>query len=171
MSFSDSNPARGYSTTEPLPTSALASQPHTLPNYFMHQQQISSLPQIPTSTILHPLNHVQHAHLMTNHLQIMHQNTLLQQQLAQQQVMMKQQQLEQAYQLKVHQISNPQPQPKFLKQKPIGPEPKRVQVKNACTNCQKACKKCDNVRPCARCIKFGEGELCVDSVRKDRRKG
>lgn len=48
---------------------------------------------------------------------------------------------------------------------------KRKQVKNACTNCQKACKKCDDERPCPRCVKYGIAEECIDSVRKERRKG
>ncbi|CAO3628914.1 unnamed protein product [Cunninghamella blakesleeana] len=49
--------------------------------------------------------------------------------------------------------------------------PKRKQVKNACVNCQKACKKCDEQRPCPRCIKYGLVDTCVDSVRKERKKG
>ncbi|KAJ7197264.1 hypothetical protein GGX14DRAFT_472067 [Mycena pura] len=49
---------------------------------------------------------------------------------------------------------------------------KRRQVKNACTNCQKACKKCDQARPCLRCVKYGYGaEECMDSSRKERKKG
>ncbi|KAJ7350384.1 hypothetical protein DFH08DRAFT_694911 [Mycena albidolilacea] len=49
---------------------------------------------------------------------------------------------------------------------------KRNQVKNACTNCQKACKKCDPARPCLRCIKCRfTPEECVDSQRKERKKG
>ncbi|KAJ7093074.1 hypothetical protein C8R44DRAFT_397480 [Mycena epipterygia] len=48
---------------------------------------------------------------------------------------------------------------------------KRRQVKNACTNCQKACKKCDEARPCLRCVKYGVSEECVDSQRKERKKG
>ncbi|KDQ12332.1 hypothetical protein BOTBODRAFT_34624 [Botryobasidium botryosum FD-172 SS1] len=48
---------------------------------------------------------------------------------------------------------------------------KRRQVKNACTSCQKACKKCDDVRPCTRCVKYGIGPACVDSQRKERKKG
>ncbi|KAI7870047.1 hypothetical protein BDF14DRAFT_1778819 [Spinellus fusiger] len=48
---------------------------------------------------------------------------------------------------------------------------KRKQVKNACTNCQKACKKCDDSRPCPRCVKYGVAETCVNSVRKERKKG
>ncbi|KAI8369005.1 hypothetical protein BD560DRAFT_398319 [Blakeslea trispora] len=49
--------------------------------------------------------------------------------------------------------------------------PKRNQVKNACTNCQKACKKCDDARPCPRCQKYGIADSCVNSVRKERKKG
>ncbi|OAD75420.1 Zn(2)-C6 fungal-specific transcription factor [Phycomyces blakesleeanus NRRL 1555(-)] len=48
---------------------------------------------------------------------------------------------------------------------------KRKQVKNACTNCQKACKKCDDSRPCPRCVKYGVADTCVNSVRKERKKG
>lgn len=48
---------------------------------------------------------------------------------------------------------------------------KRRQVKNACTNCQKACKKCDDARPCLRCVKYGIAEECIDSHRKERKKG
>jgi len=48
---------------------------------------------------------------------------------------------------------------------------KRKQVKNACTNCQKACKKCDEARPCPRCVKYGITETCVNSTRKERKKG
>ncbi|TFK43925.1 hypothetical protein BDQ12DRAFT_675808 [Crucibulum laeve] len=46
--------------------------------------------------------------------------------------------------------------------------PKRRQVKNACTNCQKACKKCNDARPCFRCVKYGIPEECVSSQRKPR---
>lgn len=51
------------------------------------------------------------------------------------------------------------------------PRPKRTQCKNACTNCQKACKKCDDNRPCQRCIRYGSTDSCVDSKRKERKKG
>lgn len=51
------------------------------------------------------------------------------------------------------------------------PRPKRTQCKNACTNCQKACKKCDDNRPCQRCIRYGTTDTCVDSQRKERKKG
>ncbi|CAI2174972.1 19640_t:CDS:2 [Funneliformis geosporum] len=48
---------------------------------------------------------------------------------------------------------------------------KRKQVKNACVNCQKACKKCDDGRPCQRCIKYELTATCKDSIRKVRKKG
>ena len=57
---------------------------------------------------------------------------------------------------------------------PAASQPQRVkrrQVKNACTNCQKACKKCDDARPCLRCVKYGMQEACVSSQRKERKKG
>ncbi|KIJ34633.1 hypothetical protein M422DRAFT_34982 [Sphaerobolus stellatus SS14] len=49
--------------------------------------------------------------------------------------------------------------------------PKRTQCKNACINCQKACKKCDDQRPCQRCIRYGTTDTCIDSKRKERKKG
>lgn len=52
-----------------------------------------------------------------------------------------------------------------------GIRPKRKQVKNACINCQKACKKCDEGRPCGRCVKYGLVDTCQDSARKERRRG
>ncbi|THU75735.1 hypothetical protein K435DRAFT_880250 [Dendrothele bispora CBS 962.96] len=48
---------------------------------------------------------------------------------------------------------------------------KRKQVKNACTNCQKACKKCDEGRPCLRCVRYKCPDQCVDSPRTPRNKG
>ncbi|KAJ1903758.1 hypothetical protein LPJ81_002888 [Coemansia sp. IMI 209127] len=48
---------------------------------------------------------------------------------------------------------------------------KRAQVKNACVNCQRACKKCDSGRPCQRCVKYNMADSCVDSKRKPRKKG
>ncbi|KAG0702066.1 hypothetical protein DFH29DRAFT_982501 [Suillus ampliporus] len=48
---------------------------------------------------------------------------------------------------------------------------KRKQVKMACTNCANACKRCDEHRPCERCVKYGIPETCVDGVRKERQKG
>lgn len=38
-------------------------------------------------------------------------------------------------------------------------------------NCQKACKKCDDGRPCQRCIKLGLTATCTNSPRKERKKG
>lgn len=38
-------------------------------------------------------------------------------------------------------------------------------------NCQKACKKCDEARPCPRCVKYGISDTCVNSTRKERKKG
>ncbi len=53
---------------------------------------------------------------------------------------------------------------------PSRPQNKRKQVKNACTNCQKACKKCDDQRPCTRCVKYGIEDSCVNSQRKERKR-
>lgn len=47
---------------------------------------------------------------------------------------------------------------------------KRKQVKNACVNCQKACKKCDDQRPCGRCVKYGIEDTCINSQRKERKR-
>ncbi|KAJ3216142.1 hypothetical protein HDU67_009869 [Dinochytrium kinnereticum] len=60
--------------------------------------------------------------------------------------------------------------PMEIEEEVDGPR-KRKQVKNACVNCQKACKKCDNGRPCPRCVRYGLQSSCQDSVRKERRKG
>ncbi|KAH0581334.1 hypothetical protein H2248_012426 [Termitomyces sp. 'cryptogamus'] len=49
--------------------------------------------------------------------------------------------------------------------------PKRKQVKMACTNCANACKRCDESRPCERCIKYNTPDTCVDGQRKERKKG
>ena len=57
------------------------------------------------------------------------------------------------------------PQPKS----PQEPRKKRVQVKRACSQCAKACKKCDDQRPCSRCLRFGVAEQCHDSPRRRRR--
>lgn len=50
----------------------------------------------------------------------------------------------------------------------VHPRQKRKQVKNACVNCQKACKKCDDERPCSRCLKYNLEDSCRDSLRKER---
>ncbi|KAG6377374.1 hypothetical protein JVT61DRAFT_15170 [Boletus reticuloceps] len=52
-----------------------------------------------------------------------------------------------------------------------GQRAKRKQVKMACTNCANACKRCDEGRPCERCIKYGIQDACVDGIRKERQKG
>ncbi|KAF8195996.1 hypothetical protein BJ912DRAFT_1056429 [Pholiota molesta] len=49
--------------------------------------------------------------------------------------------------------------------------PKRKQVKMACTNCAGACKRCDENRPCERCVKYGIADTCIDGQRKERKKG
>ncbi|KAL6300951.1 hypothetical protein BKA93DRAFT_498591 [Sparassis latifolia] len=54
---------------------------------------------------------------------------------------------------------------------PQPPRPKRKQVKMACTNCASACKRCNETRPCDRCVKYGITDTCVDGVRKERKKG
>ncbi|KAI0800622.1 hypothetical protein C8Q74DRAFT_1364328 [Fomes fomentarius] len=43
-------------------------------------------------------------------------------------------------------------------------------VKIACTNCQYANKKCDEGRPCRRCVVKGLGDTCVSAERKQRRR-
>ncbi|KAG4302110.1 hypothetical protein PCK1_001669 [Pneumocystis canis] len=48
---------------------------------------------------------------------------------------------------------------------------KRSQVRNACVNCQKSNKKCDEGRPCNRCIKHELFDSCINSKRKKRQKG
>ncbi|KAF5356821.1 hypothetical protein D9756_006824 [Leucocoprinus leucothites] len=50
-------------------------------------------------------------------------------------------------------------------------KPKRKQVKMACTNCAAACKRCDESRPCERCVKYGMSNSCIDGQRKERKKG
>ena len=47
------------------------------------------------------------------------------------------------------------------------------QLKQACTQCQKSAKKCDNGRPCLRCVKNGKNGVpleCTDAPRKTRGK-
>lgn len=45
---------------------------------------------------------------------------------------------------------------------------KRKQVKNSCINCKKIHKKCDDNRPCQRCIDNKLINTCKDSERKKR---
>ncbi|KAF8905214.1 hypothetical protein CPB84DRAFT_1771915, partial [Gymnopilus junonius] len=40
-----------------------------------------------------------------------------------------------------------------------------------CTNCANACKRCDESRPCERCVKYGIADTCIDGQRKERKKG
>mmetsp|Transcript_9114 Transcript_9114/g.13669 ORF Transcript_9114/g.13669 Transcript_9114/m.13669 type:complete len:330 (-) Transcript_9114:82-1071(-) len=44
----------------------------------------------------------------------------------------------------------------------------RIRVKTACTNCKMAKARCDNGRPCSRCVKRGCERTCVDAVPKRR---
>ena len=46
-----------------------------------------------------------------------------------------------------------------------------IHVREQCTNCAAACKRCDENRPCERCRKYGITESCVDGQRKERKKG
>ncbi|RPD82282.1 hypothetical protein L226DRAFT_564876 [Lentinus tigrinus ALCF2SS1-7] len=41
-------------------------------------------------------------------------------------------------------------------------------VKIACTNCRTANKKCDEGRPCGRCMKLGMSDSCISAERKQR---
>ncbi|KAJ7490168.1 hypothetical protein B0H11DRAFT_1719298 [Mycena galericulata] len=50
--------------------------------------------------------------------------------------------------------------------KPQPMRPKNQRVRNACTNCRKACKKCDEHRPCLRCVKYNITHECVDGVQR-----
>ncbi|KAH9256709.1 hypothetical protein BASA81_005214 [Batrachochytrium salamandrivorans] len=50
------------------------------------------------------------------------------------------------------------------------PKKKRDQVKTACINCRKACKKCSHERPCCRCVTHGIESSCIDVPRRDRTK-
>lgn len=45
---------------------------------------------------------------------------------------------------------------------------KRIQVKSACINCRKSCKKCSSSRPCERCVKNGQENSCIDVARRRR---
>ncbi|KAI9105832.1 hypothetical protein DFS34DRAFT_31196 [Phlyctochytrium arcticum] len=47
---------------------------------------------------------------------------------------------------------------------------RREQCKIACVHCKKACKKCDNLRPCSRCCRMGYAASCSDAPRKERSK-
>ena len=38
-------------------------------------------------------------------------------------------------------------------------------------NCQRACKKCDDCRPCQRCVRYHLEESCQNSARRERKRG
>ncbi|KAI9327816.1 hypothetical protein DFJ73DRAFT_600218, partial [Zopfochytrium polystomum] len=40
---------------------------------------------------------------------------------------------------------------------------RRHQVKAACTHCRQACKRCDALRPCGRCVALDIADSCVDA--------
>lgn len=61
-------------------------------------------------------------------------------------------------------------QQQYTPSRPNSNNNKRKQVKNACVNCQKACKKCDDQRPCSRCVKYGIEDGCINSQRKERKR-
>ena len=87
-------------------------------------------------------------------------------------------------------IAPPFPHPGAPQSPGVG-KPKRKQVKMAvrfrsrfyhlsllsgpvlvqCTNCASACKKCDDGRPCQRCIRSNLASTCKDGVRKERKRG
>jgi hypothetical protein len=60
--------------------------------------------------------------------------------------------------------------PKRLRSRPAHHtnEGSRSRVKTACTNCKLAKARCDNGRPCSRCVKRGCQSTCVDAVPKRR---
>lgn len=47
-------------------------------------------------------------------------------------------------------------------------KPKRLQAQRACSNCKRLHAKCDNERPCKRCVQNGLSNTCVDLPRKRR---
>jgi len=44
-------------------------------------------------------------------------------------------------------------------------------VKTACVNCKNSKTRCDNQRPCKRCVRTGRQDSCIDSVHKKRSRG
>lgn len=52
-----------------------------------------------------------------------------------------------------------------------GSKKRRSQVKIACIHCKKSCKKCDEQRPCQRCVRIGFSMNCIDAPRKIRKRG
>ncbi|KAF8957692.1 hypothetical protein BDZ97DRAFT_1844781 [Flammula alnicola] len=68
-------------------------------------------------------------------------------------------------------VCPPQPQAQSNPAPAALSRPKRKQVNVACTNCAGVCKRCDENRPCERCIKYGVADTCIDGQRKERKKG
>jgi len=48
------------------------------------------------------------------------------------------------------------------------PKQKRLQAQKACSNCKRLHARCDNERPCKRCIQNGLANTCIDLPRKRR---
>ncbi|KAI8926594.1 hypothetical protein BC831DRAFT_221078 [Entophlyctis helioformis] len=73
--------------------------------------------------------------------------------------------------------SQPQAHAHNAPQQPIGPRSimtggtrRRQQVKIACIHCKRACKRCDEQRPCSRCVRTNQADSCIDAPRRDRRR-
>jgi hypothetical protein len=45
---------------------------------------------------------------------------------------------------------------------------KRIHCKVACVYCKKTSQRCEDVRPCSRCVRLGIADECVDAPRKPR---
>jgi len=52
----------------------------------------------------------------------------------------------------------------------LGPDIE-YRVKTACVNCKNSKTRCDNQRPCKRCVRTGRANSCTDSVHKKRGRG
>ena len=44
---------------------------------------------------------------------------------------------------------------------------KTDRAKRACYHCRKAKSSCSNQRPCARCVRLGQADTCIDIPRSD----
>eukprot|EP01125_Pyxidicula_operculata_P007096 TRINITY_DN2416_c0_g1_i1.p1 TRINITY_DN2416_c0_g1~~TRINITY_DN2416_c0_g1_i1.p1 ORF type:complete len:247 (+),score=39.22 TRINITY_DN2416_c0_g1_i1:36-776(+) len=71
-------------------------------------------------------------------------------------------------QIKVRGDEHPSQQSILSKQNGNSNKQRRRQVKTACTLCRKSHAACDDTRPCSRCVKLGQPELCIDEPRKRR---
>lgn len=65
-------------------------------------------------------------------------------------------------------VSSGRPQRRRARSSLRKEEGTRIRVKTACTNCKLAKARCDNGRPCSRCVKRGCERTCVDAVPKRR---